>query len=132
MSEDDLLQHPDDPLIPHLLLDDGREKRLVELGLFRLAYISKARRRKLYYKWLKALDAMKTEIQRTRLHSEAVPFAQVVAFEARMLRLQWLLRLAGFLHFSGLGRWLDHRAVESARSFALVRAGMAGATAERP
>lgn len=127
MSEEDLLQHPDDPMIPHLLLDDGRERRLQELGLFRQAYLSKVRRRKLYYKWLKALDAMKTDIQRMRLHSEAVPFARVVTFELRMVRLHWLLRLAGFLHFSGLSRLLDRHAVESTRGLALVRADIVGA-----
>lgn len=125
MSEEDLLQHPDDPMIPHLLLDDGRERRLLDLGLFRQAYTSKLRRRKLYYKWLQALDAMKIDIQRTRLHSEAVPFARVVSFELRMVRLYWLLRLAGFLHFSGLSRWLDRHAVESTRGIALARAGVA-------
>ncbi len=122
MSTEDLLQHPEDPMIPHLLLDDGRERQLLEVRLFRQAYFSKVRRRNLYYEWLKALDSMKTAIQRTRLHSEAVPFARVFAFEWRMVRLQWLLRVAGFWHFSGLGRWLDHQAVESARGFALVRA----------
>ena len=122
LPEQELVERPDDPTIPFLLLDDSAEASLRAKGEFRRAYRIKERRRHLYGVWLKALGRVRFEINDARLSSQQVPFEKVVRFEYRIARGLLLLKLAGFLHFSGISKRLDRPAVETTRRMATLAA----------
>ncbi len=123
LPEQELVERPDDPTIPFLLLDDSTEAALLARGDFRAAYQIKRRKRHLYSVWLKALGRLKFEINDARLHSHQVPFEKVLRFEYKITRGLLLLRLAGFLHFAGITKRLDRQAVEVTRRMANLAAG---------
>ena len=116
--EHELIQCPDDPTIPHLLLDDSAETLLLSQGQFQAAYRSRQHRKHLYRVWLDALRRLKLEIHDARLRSHHFPFGKVLGFDFRVSRGLLLLRLVGFLHFSGISKGLDRKAVEAARRMA--------------
>jgi hypothetical protein len=118
LPEHELVQRPDDPTIPHLLLDESAETELISRGQYREACRSRLRRKHLYRIWLAALQRRKLEIHDARLRSHRFPFEKVLGFDFRISRGLLLLRLAGFLHFSGISKRLDRNAVEAARRMA--------------
>ena len=120
LPEHELVQFPDDPTIPHLLLDDSAECELLQRGDFRGAHRIRQRRKHLYRVWLQSLQRLKLEIEGARLRSHRFPFERLLKFDYRITRGLWLLRLAGFLHFSGLSKRLDRPAVEVARRMAAL------------
>lgn len=115
LREEELAEHPDDPTIPYLLLDDSTELGLVARGRFREAYLMRQHKKHLYWVWIAALSSLKQRIQEARLRSRRSPFGGVLKFDYTVSRGLILLRLAGFLHFSGISKRLDHRAVELVR-----------------
>ena len=122
LPEQELVERPDDPTIPFLLLDDSAEVGLRASGDFRQAYRLKEQRRHLYGVWLRALSRVKFEVNDTRLSSHRVPFEKVLRFEYTITRGLVLLRLAGFLHFAGISKRLDRRAIETTRRLATLAA----------
>jgi hypothetical protein len=120
LPEQELIQFPDDPAIPHHLLDDTIETRLIQCGDVRTARHIHQRRKHLYRVWLAALNRLKLEIEATRLRSRRFPFDRVLGFDCRISKGILLLRLAGFLHFSGISKRLDRPAVETARRMAAL------------
>ena len=122
LREHELVERPDDPTIPFLLLDDSTEAGLRARGDFRAAYVIKRQKRHLYGVWLKALGRVKFEINDTRLSSHQVPFEKVLRFEYSITRGLLLLRLAGYLHFAGISKRLDSQAVEITRRMANLAA----------
>ena len=123
LPEQELVERPDDPTIPFLLLDDSAEADLLARGDCRTAYLMKRQKRHLYGVWLKALGRVKFEINDARLSSHQVPFEKVLRFEYSITRGLLLLRLAGFLHFSGISKRLDSQAVEITRRMANLAIG---------
>ena len=123
LPEQELVERPDDPTIPFLLLDDSAEADLRARGDCRTAYLMKRQKRHLYSVWLKALGRVKFEINDARLSSHQVPFEKVMLFEFSITRSLLLLRLTGFLHFSGVSKRLDSQAVEITRRMANLVSG---------
>jgi hypothetical protein len=120
LREEELAERPDDPTIPYLLLDDSTELSLLSRGRFREAYLMRQHKKRLYGVWIAALSRLKLRIQEARLRSRRSPFGGVVKFDYTVSRGLLVLRLAGFLHFSGISKRLDRRAVELVRHMSNV------------
>lgn len=108
MPEHELVQRPNDPTIPRLLFDDSAETQLLSRGQFHAAHRVREHRKHLYGVWLVALQHLKLEI----------PDVRPLGFGYPIFRSLLLLRLAGFLHFSGISKRLDRKAVDAARRMA--------------
>lgn len=120
LPEEELLSHPDDPVIPHLLLDDATERHLASLGNQRAAYLLRKQRKHLYRVWLMALGRMKYNVTGVRLRARRDCFSEICRFEWRMIRGLVKLRMIGFFHFSGITRKWDREAVETARELMML------------
>jgi hypothetical protein len=120
LPEGDIAEHPDDPTIPFLLLDESTELSLISRGRFREAYLMRQHKKRLYGVWIAALSRLKLRIQEARLRSRRSPFGGVLKFDYKVSRGLLFLRLAGFLHFSGISKRFDRRAVELVRHMSNV------------
>lgn len=115
LPEEELLSHPDDPVIPHLLLDDSTEQRLAASGNQRAAYLLRKQRKHLYRVWLSSLSRLKFDISSVRMRARRDGFEEICRFEWRVVRGLVKLRMIGFLHFHGITHKWDQHAVEAAR-----------------
>lgn len=119
LPEEELLSHPDDPVIPHLLLDDSTEQRLAASGNQRAAYLLRKQRKHLYRVWLSSLSRLKFDISSVRMRARRDGFEEICRFEWRVVRGLVKLRMIGFLHFHGITHKWDQHAVEAARDLVL-------------
>lgn len=120
LSEAELIGFPDDPIIPHLLLDDSQERRLASQGRQREAFLLRRQRRHLYRVWIHALGRLKCDVTGVQLRARRRSFEEILGFEWRVTRGLAKLRIIGFLHFTGITRRLDKMAVETVRGMAVA------------